>query len=107
MQGGKGGGNRNPEEVGGASLYIGIALGLIVVVGLMILGIYFYRKQKAITSKPPPAPYRDRNANGILGYTTTPHNSVYNGGSSNGNTQIFILTEAHRAFCFETFFCAV
>ena len=86
LQGGGGGGTRNPEEAGGAGLYIGIALGLIVVVGLMILGIYFYRKQKAITSKPPPAPYRDRNANGIPGYTT----ALYNGGSSNGKTVVAI-----------------
>ena len=31
------------EEASGAGLYIGIALGLIVVIGLLILGIYFYR----------------------------------------------------------------
>jgi len=74
-------GSAATEEASGAGLYIGIALGLIVVIGLMILGIYFYRKQKAITSKPPPAPYRDRNANnGIPGYTT----SLYHTGGSVG-----------------------
>ena len=73
------------EEASGAGLYIGIALGLIVVIGLLILGIYFYRKQRAITSKPPPQPYRDRNANGIgmasamNGYTTS---GVYHSASS-------------------------
>ena len=55
-------------------LYIGIALGLIVVIGLMIIGIYFYRKQSALAAKPP-APYRDRNANGgvsmVGGYAST------------------------------------
>lgn len=73
------------EEASGAGLYIGIALGLIVVIGLLILGIYFYRKQRAITSKPPPQPYRDRNANGIgiptgmNGYTNS---GVYHSASS-------------------------
>lgn len=73
------------EEASGAGLYIGIALGLIVVIGLLILGIYFYRKQRAITSKPPPQPYRDRNANGISmasamnGYTNS---GVYHSASS-------------------------
>lgn len=40
----------------------------------MILGIYFYKKQQALASKPP-APYRDRNANGgvsmVGGYAAT------------------------------------
>ena len=73
------------EEASGAGLYIGIALGLIVVIGLLILGIYFYRKQRAIASKPPPQPYRDRNANGIgmasamNGYTSS---GVYHSASS-------------------------
>ena len=58
---------------------------MIVVIGLLILGIYFYRKQRAITAKPPLAPYRDRNANGISmasainGYTTS---GVYHSASS-------------------------
>eukprot|EP00094_Tigriopus_californicus_P005598 TCALIF_05395-PA protein Name:"Similar to CSMD1 CUB and sushi domain-containing protein 1 (Homo sapiens)" AED:0.20 eAED:0.20 QI:0/0/0/0.33/1/1/3/0/317 len=55
------------EEVGGGSssvgMWIGVALGLIVVIGLLILGVYFYRKQRSITSKP--APFRDRNSNGV------------------------------------------
>ena len=82
MLGSNGTGN---EEASGAGLYIGIALGLIVVIGLLILGIYFYRKQRAITSKPPPAPYRDRNSNGISmasamnGYTSS---GVYHSASS-------------------------
>merc|ERR1712111_309965 len=40
----------------------------------MVLGIYFYRKQRALATKPP-APYRDRNANGSVamvgGYAAT------------------------------------
>merc|ERR1712110_355534 len=73
------------EEASGAGLYIGIALGLIVVIGLLILGIYFYRKQREITSKPPPRPYTDRNSNGISmasamnGYTNS---GVYHSASS-------------------------
>ena len=45
-------------------MYIGVALGLIVIIGLLILGIYYFRKQRALANKPP-APYRDRNANGV------------------------------------------
>ena len=80
------------EEASGAGLYIGIALGLIVVIGLLILGIYFYRKQRAIASKPPPQPYRDRNANGIgmasamNGYTSSGvYHSASSGVSSSSN----------------------
>ncbi len=45
-------------------MYIGVALGLIVIVGLLILGLYYFRKQRALANKPP-APYRDRNSNGV------------------------------------------
>ena len=51
------------EESSSVGTWIGVTLGLIVVLGLLVLGLYFYRKQRAITSKPPP--YRDRNANGL------------------------------------------
>lgn len=57
--------NGSQDEPSSVGMWIGVALGLIVVLGLLILGLYFYRKQKAITSKPPP--YRDRNANGGAG----------------------------------------
>ena len=78
------------REAEGSSvgLYIGIALGLIVVVGLGTLCIIYYKKQRALASKPP-APYRDRNANNgvamVGGYAAT---GVYhtvtgpNGGAS-------------------------
>ena len=52
----------------------------------MIIGIYFYRKQRALAAKPP-APYRDRNANGgvsmVGGYAST---GVYHT-ASNGPPQ--------------------
>ena len=75
-------------EGSSVGLYIGIALGLIVVVGLMILGIYFYKKQQALASKPP-APYRDRNANGtgvsmVGGYAATGVYHTANGGGAGG-----------------------
>ena len=82
------------EEASGAGLYIGIALGLIVVIGLLILGIYFYRKQRAITSKPPPVPYSDRNANGINmasamnGYTSS---GVYHSASSGTSSSTAVV----------------
>ena len=60
-------GEASPEaESSNVGMYIGVALGLIVIVGLLILGIYYYRKQRALANKPP-APYRDRNANGTIG----------------------------------------
>jgi uncharacterized protein YneF (UPF0154 family) len=34
-------------------VWIGVALGLIVVIGLMIVGIYFYKKQQMLHRKPP------------------------------------------------------
>jgi hypothetical protein len=86
-------GGRNADdslpEGSSVGLYIGIVLGLIVVIGLMVLGIYFYRKQRALATKPP-APYRDRNANGpggvsmvggLNGYAST---GVYHTASNGG-----------------------
>lgn len=88
--------NTGDEDEGSSSsvgLYIGIALGLIVVVGLTVLGIYFYRKQRALATKPP-APYRDRNANstgggvslvgGLNGYASTGVYHTANGGGGGG-----------------------
>ena len=58
-------GEASPEaESSNVGMYIGVALGLIVIIGLLILGIYYFRKQRALANKPP-APYRDRNANGV------------------------------------------
>lgn len=68
------------KNEGGSSnvgLYIGIALGLTVVLGLLFLGIYYYRRQKQLANKPP-APYRDRNSNGIGGLAS------FNGFSGSG-----------------------
>ena len=71
-----GGGNSRPYSTGGRpyltdnkdktdnssiGVWIGVGLGLIVVIGLLIVGIYFYRKQMALQSKPT----RDNNANGL------------------------------------------
>jgi len=47
---------RRAEDTSAVGTWIGVILGLLVVVGLLILGIYFYRKQRAIAAKPP-APY--------------------------------------------------
>lgn len=52
---------KDAPETSSIGTWIGVALGLIVVIGLLILGLFFYRKKRAITSKPPP--YRDRNSN--------------------------------------------
>jgi uncharacterized iron-regulated membrane protein len=58
-------GEASPEgESSSVGMYIGVALGLIVILGLLILGIYYFRKQRALANKPP-APYRDRNSNGV------------------------------------------
>ena len=98
--------NGSQDEPSSVGMWIGVALGLIVVLGLLILGLYFYRKQKAITSKPPP--YRDRNANNGAGainggyagsgvYTSpgsggplppTPSNGVGGGDSGGGGTNL-------------------
>jgi CUB/sushi domain-containing protein len=68
------GGNSRPYQTGGSpsqgkdktdnsgiGVWIGVGLGLIVVIGLLVVGIYFYRKQMALQSKPT----RDSNANGL------------------------------------------
>jgi len=49
------------SDTSGVGVWIGVALGLIVVIGLLVVGIYFYRKQLALQSKPT----RDNNANGL------------------------------------------
>jgi hypothetical protein len=49
----------------GVGVWIGVALGLVVVIGLMIVGIYFYKKQQLLHRKPPVAG-RDNN-NGVGG----------------------------------------
>ena len=62
------------EDTSSVGMWIGVALGLIVVVGLIALALYFFRKQRAIAGKPPP--YRDRNSNPVTGRPA----NVYNGG---------------------------
>lgn len=52
--------NRENDN-GGIGVWIGVGLGLIVVIGLIIVGVYFYRKQLHLQSKPT----RDNNANGL------------------------------------------
>ena len=54
----------NKEETDNSSIgvWIGVGLGLIVVVGLLVVGIYFYRKQLALHKS---KPTRDNNANGL------------------------------------------
>ena len=86
------GGREEPVPEGSSvGLYIGIALGLIVVLGLMVLGLYFYRKQRALTSKPP-APFSDRNANGgvsmVGGYAST---GVYHSATPSNGTALSAL----------------
>merc|ERR1719232_1608465 len=81
------GGREDPIPEGpSVGLYIGIALGLTGAIGGLIIGIYFCRKQRALAAKPP-APYRDRNANGgvsmVGGYAST---GVYHT-ASNGPPQ--------------------
>merc|ERR1711974_333281 len=69
-----GGGNSRPYQTGGSpsqgkdktdnssiGVWIGVGLGLIAVIGLLVVGIYFYRKQMALQSKAT----RDSNANGL------------------------------------------
>jgi hypothetical protein len=77
----------NPGSSSNVGVYIGVALGLTVIVGLMFLGIYYYRRQKALANKPP-APYRDRNSNGVSGlgaFNGFSSTSIYhNGNPTNG-----------------------
>merc|ERR1711962_1210442 len=87
------GGNSRPYSTGGSpsqgkdktdnssiGVWIGVGLGLIVVIGLLVVGIYFYRKQMALQSKPT----RDSNANG-LGVLGIPSYAVQNySGQING-----------------------
>ncbi len=59
VRAGSRGSNRSDGEEGGedtssVGTWIGVVLGLIVVIGLLVLGVYFYRKQRAIATKPPP-----------------------------------------------------
>jgi len=60
-------------------VWIGVALGLIVVIGLLIGGIYFYKKQQAFQGKPS----RDNNANG-LGVLGVPSFAGGGGGAGPG-----------------------
>ncbi len=59
---GGGSGDATEREASSVGTWIGVALGLIVVVGLLILGGYFYRKRRAIASKP--APYSGSSSSG-------------------------------------------
>jgi hypothetical protein len=52
------------EDSSSVGMWIGVALGLLVVVGLLVLGVYFYRKQRALQATKPPPYTRDRNSNG-------------------------------------------
>ena len=54
---GDGGDNDN----GNIGVWIGVALGLISVIGIILVGLYFYRKQMHLQSKPA----RDNNQNGL------------------------------------------
>jgi hypothetical protein len=49
------------EASSSAGVWIGIALGVIVILGLLVVGVYFYRKQQNLQTKPS----RDSNANGL------------------------------------------
>ena len=49
------------SDNGGVGVWIGVALGLISVIGIIFVGIYFYRKQQHLQTKPT----RDNNANGL------------------------------------------
>ena len=40
------------EGSSSAGVWIGIALGVIVILGLLVVGIYFYRKQQNLQTKP-------------------------------------------------------
>ncbi len=69
--------------------WIGVVLGLIVVIGLLVLGVYFYRKQRAIATKPPPYTNGGRSAGGVGGAGANGRNGstdyvmsgVYGGGA--------------------------
>ena len=54
------GGNQDNDN-GNIGVWIGVALGLISVLGIIFVGIYFYRKQMHLHSKPA----RDTNQNGL------------------------------------------
>jgi len=62
----------------GVGVWIGVALGLIVVIGLLIVGIYFYRKQQSLQTKPS----RDNNNAAGLGVMGLP---AYGGNGSAQN----------------------
>ena len=69
-----------PLYVTQVGMWIGVALGLLVVLGLLVLGVYFYMKQRALQSAKPPPYSRDRNSNGYAG------GGLYAGSAlSNGN----------------------
>ena len=70
------------EDTSSVGTWIGVALGLIVVIGLLVLGVYFYRKKRAMTSKPPP--YRDSRGPSVPTNGEYIMSSVY-GGVSNGS----------------------
>ncbi len=68
------------DEGSSVGMWIGVALGLLVVVGLLVLGVYFYRKQKTLQATKPPPYSRDRNSNGYGG------TGMYGGATpANGN----------------------
>ena len=46
-------------------MWIGVALGLLVVLGLLVLGVYFYMKQRALQSTKPPPYSRDRDGSHV------------------------------------------
>ena len=68
------------NDNGNIGVWIGVALGLISVIGIILVGIYFYRKQMHLQSKPA----RDSNANG-LGVLGVPSYAM---GSYGGPSQI-------------------
>ena len=67
------------SDNGNIGVWIGVALGLISVIGIILVGLYFYRKQMHLQSKPA----RDSNQNG-LGVLGVPSYAMgsYGGGPS-------------------------
>ena len=68
------------SDNGNIGVWIGVALGLICVIGFILVGLYFYRKQMHLQSKPA----RDNNQNG-LGVLGVPSYAM---GSYGGASQI-------------------
>ena len=82
-------------------MWIGVALGLLVVLGLLVLGVYFYMKQRALQSaKPPPYSDRNRNSNGYAGGGLYASQALSNGNDrhvdSNSKTFSLVLSRLYQ-----------